>query len=100
MPNGYKMYKKKLQREQTSSTSFPLGTDSLTAARPISQAKPEGETCLAPGSPVKGQSHGEADSSRNDVKTANSLHAAGWILGHDSNHQRTSPDINVSVPSE
>ncbi|KAK6244592.1 hypothetical protein QUC31_011001 [Theobroma cacao] len=104
MPNGYKVHKRKHYREHAvASTVAAAPSAAVTAARPISQAKPEGDNCMTPTSPFPGESLGEGDNSTIDkhVPNATSSHAAaGWNGSEPTSIHRPSPDINVSVPSE
>ncbi|KAL1082884.1 hypothetical protein V6Z11_D09G162600 [Gossypium hirsutum] len=60
MPNGYKVHKKKYQAEHTA-----------TAARPISQAEPDGDLkfCMTPTSPFRKESNGEPNHTTMDKHT-------------------------------
>ncbi|XVE76042.1 hypothetical protein DITRI_Ditri12bG0141200 [Diplodiscus trichospermus] len=108
MPNGYKVHKRKHYREQTVASPVAAAPPAtLTAARPISQAKPDGDqNCMATPitSPFPGESHGEAaDNKTIDKNISNAAPSilAGWNIGSEpTSIHRPSPDINVSVPSE
>ncbi|KAK9290445.1 hypothetical protein L1049_008615 [Liquidambar formosana] len=103
MPNGYKAHKRKHHREPKTASVIPGAPDSVTAARPISQATPGGDTCLTPTSPLLRQGQGEADNStgvHQEIPNATSSHTAGWNGLEPTSEQRPSPDINVSVPGE
>lgn len=102
MPNGYKTHKRKHHREPTTTSIIPPAPDTVTAARPISQAAPEVGPCLNSTSPSHGQSHGEADDSVNNKQISNviSLQSAAWNGSEHKSEQRPSPDINLTVPSE
>lgn len=102
MPNGYKTHKRKHHREPTTTSIIPPAPDTVTVARPISQAAPEVGPCLNSTSPSHGQSHGEADDSVNNKQISNviSLQSAAWNGSEHKSEQRPSPDINLTVPSE
>ncbi|KAK0583695.1 hypothetical protein LWI29_001591 [Acer saccharum] len=102
MPNGYKVHKKKHHREHMTPSMSPGAPDTVTAARPISQARPD-ETCITPIIPLPGQSHGEPNNVANDKQVANvtSSHStAGWNGSETTSNHGPSPDINVSLASE
>ncbi|KAL5743122.1 hypothetical protein ACOSP7_029854 [Xanthoceras sorbifolium] len=100
-PNGYKVHKRKHHREHMTPSMSPRAPDTVTAARPISQAKPD-ETCLVPTTTLPGQSHGEPDNLANDKHVANvsSSRSAGWNGSETTSNHGPSPDINVSLASE
>ncbi|KAK2655061.1 hypothetical protein Ddye_008113 [Dipteronia dyeriana] len=102
MPNDYKVLKKKHYREHMMPSVSPGAPDTVTAARPISQARPD-ETCITPITPLLGQSHGKPNNAVNDKQVANvtSSHSTAGQngTGTTSNHG-PSPDINVSLASE
>ncbi|XWS59552.1 hypothetical protein CRYUN_Cryun08bG0131900 [Craigia yunnanensis] len=104
MPNGYNVHKRKHYRVQhtVASTVAAAPSATLTAARPISQAKPDGENCMTPTSPFPGESLGEADNKTIDKHIPNAAASlvAGWNGSEPTTIHRPSPDINVSVPSE
>ncbi|KAG4130354.1 hypothetical protein ERO13_D09G138200v2 [Gossypium hirsutum] len=92
MPNGYKLHKKKYQAEHTA-----------TAARPISQAEPDGDLkfCMTPTSPFRKESNGEPNHTTMDKHTnVGSSHAVSWNGLEPTSIHRPYPDINVSLPSE
>ncbi|TYI65489.1 hypothetical protein E1A91_D09G161300v1 [Gossypium mustelinum] len=92
MPNGYKVHKKKYQAEHTA-----------TAARPISQAEPDGDLkfCMTPTSPFRKESNGEPNHTTMDKHTnVGSSHAVSWNGLEPTSIHRPYPDINVSLPSE
>ncbi|KAK1586218.1 hypothetical protein Q3G72_000271 [Acer saccharum] len=102
MPNGYKVHKKKHHREHMTPSMSPSAPDTVTAARPISQARPD-ETCITPIIPLPVQSHGEPNNVANDKQMANvtSSHStAGWNGSETTSNHGPSPDINVSLASE
>ncbi|XP_022746429.1 AT-hook motif nuclear-localized protein 7-like [Durio zibethinus] len=108
MPNGYKLHKRKHYRDQqtvasTVAASAAAPSAIVTAARPISQAKPDGENCMTPTFPFPGESLGEADNNTIDKRIPNA--AASLVAGWKGSSEPTSihwpsPDINVSVTSE
>ncbi|XP_021663861.2 AT-hook motif nuclear-localized protein 10 isoform X2 [Hevea brasiliensis] len=111
MPNGYKAHKRKHHRENASSSVIPGAQDVLTEARPISQAKPDGETCsaktdgetcLISTSPLPEQSHGGTDNnvSKQQIPNATISFTPFWNGSQPTSIQRPSPDINLSVPIE
>ncbi|MBA0800679.1 hypothetical protein Gohar_011099 [Gossypium harknessii] len=100
MPNGYKVHKKKYQAEHTVGTA-PSAT--ATAARPISQAEPDGDLkfCMTPTSPFRKESNGEPNHTTMDKHTnVGSSHAVSWKGLEPTSIHRPYPDINVSLPSE
>ncbi|TYJ18785.1 hypothetical protein E1A91_A09G146800v1 [Gossypium mustelinum] len=100
MPNGYKVHKKKNQAEHTVGTA-PSAT--ATAARPISQAEPDGDLkfCTTPTSPFPKESNGEPNHTTMDKHTnVGSSHAVSWNGLELTSIHRPYPDINVSLPSE
>lgn len=103
MPNGYKVHKRKQHREQMMSHMSPGGaSETLTAARPISQANPEREASLNPVIPVPRQSQAEVEDAENNkqVPISTTSQSAVWNSSETTTSQRPSPDINVSLPSE
>ncbi|KAK5804045.1 AT-hook motif nuclear-localized protein 1-like [Gossypium arboreum] len=100
MPNGYKVHKKKNQAEHTVGTA-PSAT--ATAARPISQAEPDGDLkfCTTPTSPFPKESNGEPNHTTMDKHTnVGSSQAVSWNGLEPTSIHRPYPDINVSLPSE
>ncbi|KAF2307546.1 hypothetical protein GH714_029679 [Hevea brasiliensis] len=72
MPNGYKAHKRKHHRENAIGSRIPAGAQDVpTEARPISEAKPVGETCLISASSLPEQSHEGADNSASDQQISN-----------------------------
>ncbi|XP_022766109.1 AT-hook motif nuclear-localized protein 7-like [Durio zibethinus] len=105
MPNGYKVHKRKHYREHTVASTARGAADpstTVTAATPISQAKPDGENRLTLTSPFPGESLGEADNNTIDKHIPNATPSlvVGWNGSQPASIHRPSPDINVSVPSE
>ncbi|XVE96514.1 hypothetical protein REPUB_Repub02eG0229100 [Reevesia pubescens] len=107
MPNGYKLNKRKHYRDHkvTSPVAAAAAAPSATmaAARPISQAKPDGENCMTPTSPFPGaDSLGVADNNTIDKHIPNAAASivSGWNGSEPTSIHRPSPDINVSLPSE
>ncbi|GLT64364.1 hypothetical protein SLA2020_368640 [Shorea laevis] len=105
MPSGYKVHKRKHYHEPTKNSTVLVAPDTVTAAQPISQAKPDGESAyIAPTSSLLGQSHGEPDFNTitNDQQLPNPMSSLGavWNGLEPILIQRSSPDINMSVPSE
>ncbi|XP_031252775.1 AT-hook motif nuclear-localized protein 7-like [Pistacia vera] len=102
MPNGYKVHKRKHHREHVIPSMSPGAPDTVTAARPISQAKPYGETCLTPVTPILGQNHAEVNNTKNNEQLPNvtSSPSPGWNGSETTSNQGPSPDINVSLLSE
>ncbi|THG02831.1 hypothetical protein TEA_014152 [Camellia sinensis var. sinensis] len=100
MPNGYKVHKRKHNYEPRITSITPSALDTVTAATPISQAAPAGDTWLTPTSqlPLQ-QSHGEADKSTSNKQNMNatSMDSAEWNGSEPTSDQRPYPDINVSV---
>ncbi|KAA8518632.1 hypothetical protein F0562_016106 [Nyssa sinensis] len=102
MPNGYKAHKRKHQHEHTMAPVIPGAPGVVTAARPISQAAPDGNICLTPPSQLPVQYHGEAVHSADDKQNPNatSTHSTDLNGSEHMMDQRPSPDINLSVPIE
>ncbi|XWS43475.1 hypothetical protein CRYUN_Cryun16bG0107300 [Craigia yunnanensis] len=104
MPNGYKVHKRKHYRDQhtVASTVAAAPSATVTAARPISQAKPDGENCMTSTSSFPGERLGEADNNTIDKHIPNTAASllAGWNGSEPTSIHWPSPDINVSVPSE
>ncbi|KAI8013922.1 AT-hook motif nuclear-localized protein 1 [Camellia lanceoleosa] len=100
MPNGYKVHKRKHNYEPRITSITPSVLDTVTAATPISQAAPAGDTWLTPTSqlPLQ-QSHEEADKSTSNKQNMNatSMDSAEWNGSEPTSDQRPYPDINVSV---
>ncbi|KAK3226718.1 hypothetical protein Dsin_006580 [Dipteronia sinensis] len=102
MPNGYKVHKKKHHHEHRTPSISPGAPDTVIAARPISQARPD-ETCITPITPRPGQSHSEPNNMANDKKVANvtSSHSTAGLNGSETTSiHGPSPDINVSLVNE
>lgn len=105
MPNGFKVHNKR--KHYRESNLSPQGAPNMvTAAVPISQAKPDSEsTCIASASPFLGQSHGQPESNittnnRQIPNFMSSSHNIVWNGSDPSSIQRPSPDINISVTGE
>ncbi|XP_015898692.2 AT-hook motif nuclear-localized protein 7 [Ziziphus jujuba] len=105
MPNGYKVHKRKHHREHTVASPTSGVRETVTAARPISQAKPDGEpggfTTTTPALPA--QSQGEAENSTStdkDNPVASASISSGWNGSDSKLEHGPSPDINISVPGE
>jgi hypothetical protein len=100
MPNGYKAHKRKHHREHTVMSPISGAPDMLTAARPISQSKPDGETFSNP-TPLQGGNHAEPDNGTSDkLNTIATSNGAGWNVSEPTPEQRPYPDINVSACGE
>ncbi|XWS55946.1 hypothetical protein CRYUN_Cryun09bG0043600 [Craigia yunnanensis] len=103
MPNGYKVHKRKHYREHTvASTVADAPSAAVTAAMPISQAKPDGENCMKPTSPFPGEDLGESDNNTIDKHIPNATPSlvTSWNGLEPTSIHWPSPDINVSIPSE
>ncbi|KAJ4971986.1 hypothetical protein NE237_005085 [Protea cynaroides] len=75
--------------------------DTVTAARPISQATPDNDTCISPTSALPGKGHGEAENSGSSNPNPNSaFQIANWHGSDSTQEQKESPDINASVTGE
>ncbi|KAL5976441.1 hypothetical protein ACLOJK_020773 [Asimina triloba] len=102
MPNSYKEPKRKHNPESSMFTTVPTTAGIVTAARPISQATPDEDTCTTPSSQLPGQSQGDpensAENNHNPVST--SFHSVSWHGPQSVSGQRPSPDINISLPVE
>ncbi|KAF2307543.1 hypothetical protein GH714_029670 [Hevea brasiliensis] len=72
LPNEIKAHKRKHHRENAIGSGIPVGAQEVpTEARPISEAKPVGETCLISASSLPEQSHEGADNSASDQRISN-----------------------------
>ncbi|TKY53041.1 AT-hook motif nuclear-localized protein 1 [Spatholobus suberectus] len=100
--NGYKAQKRKYQREQQTVISpTSAGPETVTAARPISQAHADGENFLMPMSQLPDQNQRESVSVASDKQNLDATpDAATWNGSVEFSDQRTSPDINISLPDE
>ncbi|KAJ1419506.1 PPC domain [Sesbania bispinosa] len=99
MPNGHKTHKRKYQREHTVASPPSAGPDTVTAARPISQANADGENFLMHMSqlPTQSQSQRESLSVSSDKQNLDATpDAATWNGSEEFSDQRTSPDINTN----
>ncbi|XVE61556.1 hypothetical protein DITRI_Ditri06bG0050000 [Diplodiscus trichospermus] len=104
MPNGYKAHKRKHYRDQYTKASpadAAAPSAPVTGAKPISEAKPNGQNCMTPTSGLPGESLGEADNNTIEKHIPNPAASlvAGWN-GSEPTVHRPSPDINLSVSSE
>ncbi|KAG4959608.1 hypothetical protein JHK87_036241 [Glycine soja] len=102
MQNGYKAQKRKYQREQqTVATPTSAGPEIVTAVRPISQTNADGENFLIPMSQIPDQNQRESVSVSSDKQNLDATpDAATWNGSEEYSDQRTSPDINISLPDE
>ena len=103
MPNAYKTHKRKYHREHTVASPISGGADTVTAARPISQANPDGENFILPTSQLPEQIQRESASVTSEKLNLDaSPHAAAatWNGSEEFSDQRISPDINISLPDE
>ncbi|QCE05906.1 hypothetical protein DEO72_LG9g915 [Vigna unguiculata] len=100
--NAHKSQKKKYQREQQTVVSPTSAVpETVTFARPISQANAEGENFLMPMSQIPDQTQRESVSVSSDKQNLDAtLDAATWNGSEEYSDQRTSPDINISLPDE
>ncbi|MCI20603.1 DNA binding protein [Trifolium medium] len=99
MTNGHgynKTLKRKYQREQTVVSPTSTGPETMTAARPISQANTHGENFMIPI-----MSHQLQDQiQRECASVSTDPDAANWNGSDEFSDQRTSPDINISLADE
>ncbi|XP_020206410.1 AT-hook motif nuclear-localized protein 1 [Cajanus cajan] len=104
MQNGYKAQKRKYQhREQAlASPTSPVPDIVVTAARPISQAHADGENFLMHMSQIPDQNQRESVSVTSDKQNLDATPdaTATWNGSEDYDDQRTSPDINITLPDE
>ena len=102
MQNGYKAQKRKYQREQQIvATPTSAGPEIVTAVRPISQTNADGENFLIPMSQMPDQNQRESVSVSSDKQNLDATpDAATWNGSEEYSDQRTSPDINISLPDE
>lgn len=100
MPNGYKTHKRKHHRDSPTVSIIPSSSDTVTTARPISQATPDGETCRTPAYPLQGQSHEGTENGNKEIFNVTSSHSAAWNGLSPMPDHRPSPDINMSAPIE
>ncbi|CAJ1968751.1 unnamed protein product [Sphenostylis stenocarpa] len=100
--NGHKSQKKKYQREQQTVVSPTSAVpETVTFARPISQANAEGENFLMPMSQIPDQTRRESVSVSSDKQNLDATpDAATWNGSEEYSDQRISPDINISLPDE
>ncbi|BAT96001.1 AT-hook motif nuclear-localized protein 1-like [Vigna umbellata] len=101
--NAQKSQKKKYQREQQPVVSPTSAVpETVTFARPISQANADqGENFLMPMSQIPDQTQRESVSVSSDKQNLDAtLDAATWNGSEEYSDQRTSPDINISLPDE
>ncbi|KAJ4979084.1 hypothetical protein NE237_009864 [Protea cynaroides] len=99
--SNYKPHKKKYHygSPMASGSAIQGASDIVTAARPISQARPEDETCVTHTSALPGQGHGEEENCASSNPNANSgFQNADWHASESTQEQKASPDINVCVP--
>lgn len=100
MPNGYKAHKRKHHREHTVMSPISGAPDMPTAAIPISQSKPVGETFSTP-TLLQVGNHAVRDNGASDkLNTIAISNGAGWNGSEPTSEQRPSPDINVSACGE
>ncbi|CAK8571407.1 unnamed protein product [Lathyrus sativus] len=104
-PDGNnKTHKKKYQREQMASSPTSTGPELVTAARPISQAaNAHGENFMIPilSQLPDHQNQRESVSVSSDkLNLDDTPDAATWTGSDEYSDQRTSPDINISLPDE
>ena len=101
MPNGYKTHKRKQQREHSAASPISGAPDTVTAARPISEAHPDGINCFTPSSQLREQNQRESDNMINDKLNLDATsNVAEWNGSRDLSVQRPYPDINISLPGE
>jgi len=107
MQNCCKTQKRKYQREQqiVAATPTSAGPEIVTAAIPISQANAaDGENFLIPipiyQIPDQNQRESISVSSDKQNLDATPDAAATWNGSEEYSDQRTSPDINISLPDE
>lgn len=101
MPNDQKTLKRKYQRQQT--VASPNSPEAVIAARPISQANTHGENFMIPISQLPDQMLRESVvsvSSGDKQNLDDTPDAATWNGSDEFSDQRTSPDINISLPDE
>ncbi|KAK7355482.1 hypothetical protein VNO80_14738 [Phaseolus coccineus] len=100
--NAHKSQKKKYQREQQTVVSPTSAVqETVTFARPISQANADGENFLMTMSQIPDQTQRESVSVSSDKQNLDAtLDAATWNGSEEYSDQRTSPDINISLPDE
>lgn len=100
MPNGYKAHKRKHHREHTVASPISSAPEVVTAARPISEAKPDSEPFSTP-TPSQGDNHAEPDNGTSDKLDTNAMpHVAAWNGSEPTSDQRPSPDINICATGE
>lgn len=104
MQNCCKTQKRKYQREQqiVAATPTSAGPEIVTAVRPISQTNADGENFLIPMSQMPDQNQRESVSVSSDKQNLDATPdaAATWNGSEEYSDQRTSPDINISLPDE
>ncbi|XP_054800698.1 AT-hook motif nuclear-localized protein 7-like [Prosopis cineraria] len=102
--HGHKAQKRKQNRENTVASPVS-GADSVMAARPISQANPDGgENCFIPMAQqqLPEQSHRESDNiTSSDKQSLDATpNACDWNGFEELSDQGPTPDINISLPGE
>ncbi|KAM4078518.1 hypothetical protein ACB094_09G044000 [Castanea mollissima] len=103
MPYGYKAHKRKHHREHSLTSPISGAPAMLTAASPISQAKPDVDNFFNATSPLPAQKHEEADDNSDKQNQNATLISSGWNGLEPTavqSVQRPSPDINISAPGE
>lgn len=104
IPNGYNKAQRRKQHRENTVASPVSGADTVTAARPISQANPDGgETSLSPTSQqLPEQSQRESDNlTGSDKQSLDATpNASDWNGFEELSDQGPTPDINISLPGE
>ncbi|CAI8602552.1 unnamed protein product [Vicia faba] len=104
-PDGNnKTLKKKYQREQMVASPTSTGPEMMTAARPFSQqANAHGENFMIPILSQLPDHQNQRESvsvSSEKLNLDDTPDAATWTGSDEYSDQRTSPDINISLPDE
>ncbi|KAI4300408.1 hypothetical protein L6164_033791 [Bauhinia variegata] len=105
MPVGYKPPHKRKQQHREHAVVSPISSapDTVTAAKPVSQANPAGEKCLTPTSQLPEQNQIVSDIFTSSEKLnldATTNAAAHWNGTGELSDQRISPDINITLPGD
>ncbi|AES60637.1 AT hook motif DNA-binding family protein [Medicago truncatula] len=101
--NNSKPLKRKYQREQTVASPTSTGPEIVTAARPISQANIHGENFMIPimSHQLPDQIQRESINVSSDKLNLDATPDDDtWNSSDEYSDQRTSPDINISLPDE
>ncbi|KAI4349033.1 hypothetical protein L6164_009685 [Bauhinia variegata] len=103
MPVGHKTQKKKQHREHTVASPISVAPDTVTAAKPISQANPDSRNCLSQlpePEPEQNMRVSDIFTSSEKFNLDETPNIAHWSGTGELSDQRISPDINISLPGD